>query len=69
MEDVMAQLPDTFFRYNRSHLVNVDYVVKIQKENREYEVVVETGEHIKLSNSKRKELYNRYSQWKKEVDS
>lgn len=69
MEDVMAQLPDTFFRCNRSHLVNVDYVVKIQKENREYEVVVETGEHIKLSNSKRKELYNRYSQWKKEVDS
>lgn len=47
----------------------MDYVVKIQKENREYEVVVETGEHIKLSNSKRKELYNRYSQWKKEVDS
>lgn len=49
--------------------MNVDYVVKIQKENREYELVVETGEHIKLSNSKRKELYNRYSQWKKEVDS
>ena len=38
---------------------------ELKKENREYEVVVETGEHIKLSNSKRKELYNRYSQWKK----
>ena len=63
LKDIAALLPDAFLQVHRSHLINLNHVVRFEKRARAYDVVLDDSSEIPISRHRLGLVLPRLQEW------
>ena len=63
LREIAGMLPGAFLQVHRSHLINLNHVVRFDKRARTYDVVLDDGSEIPISRHRLGQVLPKLQEW------